>query len=121
MWKRIINSLSINALLGALAVVCALSAVSIARQAIQISRDSVGASARLEELMAKKKELESRIREQEMDEVVRYQAKARFNLKNPGENIVVVLPDTKEIPPDGAGDHSLWERIKSFFAGVLRR
>ena len=121
MWNRITHSLSINAALAVLAVFCFVSAASLARQAIQISRDSAAAARRLDELTAHKKELEAATRAAGMEETIRYKAKARFNLKNPGENIVVVLPDKKEVPADAAGDNSLWERIKSFFGGLFRR
>ncbi len=121
MWHRITRSLSINMALGVLAFLSLVSAASLMRQAIQISRDSATAARRLDELTAHKKELEAAIRTAGMEEAVRYKAKARLNLKNPGENIVVVLPDKKEIPPAGGGESVWWKRITSFFSRIISR
>ena len=95
-----------------------MSAFSIVRQARQIARDSSAARARLEELTAKKSELEEAIRERGTDEAVRYQAKARFNLKNPGERIVVVLPEKKE-PPPSEKRWPLWRRITDLWSVIV--
>ncbi len=121
MWHRITRSLSINVALGVLAFLSLVSAASLMRQAIQISRDSATAARRLDELMVHKKELETAIRAAGTEEAVRYKAKARLNLKNPGENIVVVLPDKKEIPP-APGDATMWwERMANFFSRIISR
>ena len=121
MWKRITHSLSANIAFGILATICVLGAVSLASQAIQISRDSATAATRLNELTAKKKEFETALREAEMEDTIRYKAKARFNLKNPGENIVVVLSDKKEASSTPGNGASWWEQITSFVNRIVGR
>ena len=47
------------------------------------------------------------------------EAKERFNLKSPGEKVVVILSDEPQIEPRAGEGHSLWTRvwdaIKTFF------
>ena len=119
MWNRITRSLSANLALILLAIVCVSGAVSLARQAASVLRDSASARARVEELAAKKKKLEEEIRERTREESVRYQAKARLNLKNPGENIVVILPEKKEPAPEAP--YPLWQKITSFFQKIISK
>lgn len=119
MWNRITHSLSATIFLAAVAVACAAGAVSLMRSALQVSRDSAAASARLALLTAQKERLEEERRERAGEEAVRYHAKARLNLKNPGEEIVVVLPDRPEI--SASGEMGLWRRIKIFFRAIAPR
>ncbi len=71
----------------------------------------------LEEMAAKKQELLRRLAEQDAPETVEYQAKARMNLKNPGEEVVVVVPD--EPPAPAIPQSGLWQRVRNFFSNFL--
>ena len=116
MWNRITRSVWAHVILAALAAVSLASALSLARSALEVARDSAAARARLEKLAVQKGRLEEEIRERAQEESVRYRAKARLNLKNPGENIVVVLPDDPDV--SAPAEAEVWQRIKNFFGSV---
>jgi len=117
MWNRIIRSLPLHVVLFILAALSLVSGVSLVRSAIQVSRDHASVSARLANLMSEKKRLEEEIRERTQEESVRYQAHLRLNLKNPGENIVVVLPEDHASSADEK-DTSFWRDIKNFLRAI---
>ena len=60
-------------------------------------------------------------RELETKEGAERDAKERLNLKNPGENVVVVVEKKKEIPEVTPRAQFFWERIGRFFAALVGR
>ncbi len=117
MWNRVIRSLSLHVILLIFAVVSVVSGISLVRSAMQISHDRAEVAVRLAGLVSEKKRIEEEIRERTQEESVRYQAHLRLNLKNPGENIVVVLPEKYASSADEKSD-SFWQSIKNFFRAI---
>lgn len=119
MWNRITRSVSANVILAVVAAVCLVSALSLVRSASQVQKGFAAARARIADLTAQKERLEEAISELTQEEAVWYRAKARLNLKNPGEEIVVVLPDKPEVSaPARSG---VWQRIKDFLRALTAR
>lgn len=106
-------------LLFVLACFSVASAASLASQAFSLRSSTREGEERIRTLAAQKEELEARIREYQTTEGVIREAKARLNLKNPGEKIVVVLPD--ESPREDSASKGFFARIRGFFAGILAK
>lgn len=66
------------------------------------------------ELFKKKQELEAYLMELQTRAGIEREAKDRFNLKLPGEEVVVVVPKAEESKPQPQ-TASLWEKIREFF------
>lgn len=64
------------------------------------------------ELNQKKAELEAYIAELQSREAIEREAKERLNLKLPGEEVVIVVPE-KDSPEEAP--KNIWDKIKSFF------
>ena len=92
-WAWMKRSLVLNAFLAAIAGVWLYGAYRVALQAREASHELRRAEQELSVLRQKKQGLRSRLRELETPEGVEREAKARLNLKNPGEEVVVVVPD----------------------------
>lgn len=124
MWTRIIQSVPLHIVLVIVAVGASVSAGVMVRQALTISEESAGAEARIDALTHKKEELRSRISELETEGVVRREAKARLNLKNSGEHVVVVVPEkivTASVHASGILEKSamVWQWIKVFIGNAI--
>jgi cell division protein FtsB len=89
-------------------------AVRMVWDTVLLYRESQDVEAQIEELVQKKQELEAYIAEFESSEAVRREAKERRNLKNSGEQVVVVLPDEPSQTEQG-DNKNLWDSIKTFF------
>ena len=82
--------------------------------AFALRGESYEVQQQIEELKNRKEELEARIAELQNEETVRREAKERLNLKLPGENVVVVVPEKQEVP-DTSSSGSFWRRVIIFF------
>ena len=108
------KSFVINIVLILIAAVVSYSAARMARNALNMRTQSADMTEKIEELKVKKQELEAQLAELQTKEAVEREAKERLNLKKPGEQVVVVVPEKKETPPLEQ-PMSFWEKIKSFF------
>ena len=70
---------------------------------------------KIEQLKAKKRELETALTEIQTKEAVEREAKERLNLKNPGEQVVVIVPEKKDNQSEEQS-MSFWAKFKSFFS-----
>ncbi len=112
--KKKYKSFAINGILIIIAMVASYSASRMVRNAFFARQQSDQMVQRIEELQQKKKELEAQLAEMQTKESVERQAKERLNLKKPGEEVVVVVPQKEEKKPQEKSP-TLWEKITSFF------
>lgn len=91
--KRIRNSLLFNIFLFIVALVVAYGSFYMAKQAVALYRESAGNRKKIEELTRRKQELEAYLEHLQTPGAIEQQAKERFNLKLPGEQVVVVIAD----------------------------
>lgn len=118
LWGLFKSSLVVHLGLLFLAVFVGYGAYGMARRAFALSREARETEQRVEELRRKKEELEAYLDELETRAGVERIAKERFNLKNHGERVVVVLPKESEtVVP--APPRSFWADTASFFGGIL--
>ena len=119
-WSRIKRSFVFHILLASVAAVLGYGLIDVMRQASFLSKESKSAEEKVKELTQKKQELEVYLRELETREALEREAKARLNLKKPGENVVVVVPDKKseEVPREVPQD--FWERAKNFLYSLWK-
>lgn len=117
MWNRITRSVWANIVFAVLAAACLAGALSLIRSAAQVLRDSAAARARFADLTAEKERLEEEIYERTQESAIRYQAKARLNLKNPGEEVVIVVSEDE--PADTAEPSDFWQKIREFFSKMF--
>ena len=65
----------------------------IIRRSFALKQESVATRAKIKELIRHKQELEAQIMELKTASAVEREAKARLNMKNSGEEVVVVVPE----------------------------
>lgn len=114
---RIKYALPVNILLLLAASVVGVGAVRMTRATLSLRAEVRKSEARLEAIAARKHEIARRLDEQDAPEAVEYQAKATMNLKNPGEEVIVVVPEeegTGVLEPSG-----FWQRISDFFSRIF--
>jgi len=114
MWDKVKYSLLINIALFLLVFVLGYSAFGAIRNALVISREAAAAQKRIQELQQKKRELEKRLAALDNKDVVLQEAKERFNLKEPGEEVLVITPE-KNTEPQWIEKSGIWTRIYRFF------
>lgn len=117
MWQKVKNSIWLNILLLAAAGFFAYHAFFMVRDAVLLKQEERARAEEIDKVLKKKAELEAYLREIETKEAVVREAKERFNLKLPGEKVVVVVPDDVRETEAEAREPtaSLWERVKSLF------
>lgn len=116
MWSRIKNSVPLNLLLIFAAAVVAVGAQRVVREALTLRAELGDTGTRMGAIKRQKAEIAGRLAELEAPEAVEREAKAKFNLKKPGEEVVVVAPDKRDMLPPVS---TLWERIRRFFAEIF--
>lgn len=116
MWPRIKNSVVINLLLMLVAIAVGIGATRLARQTLALRSELRDTQVKLEAIGRQKAEVAARLAELETPEAIEREAKAKLNLKKPGEEVVVVVPEERRLPPLRP---TLWERVKRFFAGIF--
>jgi len=117
MWTKIKGSLSLNLMLMVIAGVVGASVVRMASQGLGLYAEVRGTEARATALERKKVELIARLAELDTPEVIERVAKARLNLKNQGERVVVVTDEQEShtpVPPA-----SFWQKVKRFLRGIF--
>ncbi len=117
MFRRLKNSLPLNLLLLIAAAAVGVGAARMARQTLALRTELSGAEVKLKEVKQAQAELVARLAERDTPEGIEREAKAKLNLKSPGEEVVVVVPPPA--PAESAAPATLWERIKRFFAEIF--
>lgn len=117
MWKRLRHSPLLNIFLIFLIVFVGYHTLNLARSTWDLYREARGSETKITELTKKKQELEAYLEELQQREAIEREAKERFNLKKPGEEVVVVIPDKN---PPAAAPLTFFEKIRLFFARLLR-
>lgn len=106
-------------LLAGMAVFIGVQASTIVYQVFLIRDESEIAQKKVEELRRKKVELEMLLAELRTPEAVERRAKERFNVKKPGEKVVVIVSDEKhdvgEISESAPAHKNWWPWFKNFF------
>ena len=118
MWRRTKNSVFANLLLVGVAVISMGWTYGLGHQAWLLNREYQAARQKISQLEREKSGLQEQIVELGTAEAARREAKRRLNLKDPGEQVVVVVPDTilpASTTPESAG---LWQSILSFFRKI---
>ena len=116
MWTRVKNSAPLNALLALAAISVGIGAMRMAGRTLGLNRELHDARAKLKATEQQKAEVSWHLAELETPEAIEREAKAKFNLKKPGEEVVVVVPEERRVPTPAP---TLWERVKRFFAGIF--
>lgn len=107
------QSITLHIIFALMAVGIAYGTFTIMRQVISLSRESKLLEKKIDALRREKSDLEVLIRELETPWAVQREAKDHLNLKMSGEEVVIVVPEKKEILPKAPT--SFWERIKRVF------
>ncbi len=107
-------SFIINIVLILVVAIISFSAVRIVRNVLMTHEQSAEMTQKIEQLKTRKKELEAALVEIQTKEAVEREAKERLNLKSPGEQVVVVVPEKKDNAPL-IHPMNFWDRIKFFF------
>lgn len=120
MWQYLKTSVFVNALLLAFAVFLAYKAALMAGDVMRVRKEAEDTQKRIAELTHKKQELEQYLAELETAQAIEREAKERLNVKRPGEEVVVVVPEQKkEERVEEARNDTFWEsfrkKIRSFF------
>lgn len=115
MWEKIKQSVAFNIAMIVLAGLLGVGAYRTLAQAFAVQRQVGDEYKKIEELQKKKTELEAYIKELETKEAIEREGKARLNLKLPGEEVVVVVPQEKENKNEPAVPQTFWEWIKINF------
>ena len=108
------KSFFINIALIIVAAAVSYSAAHMVQNALNVRVQSADMTQSIEQLKVKKQELEVLLTELQTKEAVEREAKERLNLKKPGEQVVVVVPEKKDSSP-AKQPMSLWEKFMSFF------
>ena len=106
-----------NILLLAVAAGVGVGAVRMTHSTLSLRAEVQMSEKLLEDTAVKKQELLRRLAEQDAPETVDYQAKARMNLKNSGEEVVVVVSDEPILPP--AEPVGFWQYVKDWFSKIF--
>lgn len=114
---RIKHPLPVNIFLLLAASAVGVGAVRMTRATLALRAEVREAEVLLETIAARKHEIDQRLAEQDAPEAVEYKAKAQLNLKNPGEEVVVVAPEEKGA--DSAEVPGFWQRITNLFSRIF--
>lgn len=116
LWEWMKGSLVINIFFVIFAGFAGYSAYSIFGQAFAVRREYQRTAGEIEALRAKKVNLEARIRELASPQALEREGKEFLNLKMPGEEVVVVVPEEEEAQ-EAELSGSWWERVRRMFGG----
>lgn len=119
MWDMIKKSLILNFIFVCVLAGVAYGTYSMVRRTLVVRMERRTTDERVQELLQKKEKLEIQLRELETREVAEREAKERLNLKNPGEEVVVVLPETHSREFVSTERRSMWERISAFISSFV--
>lgn len=119
MWYKIKNSLAFNIALFLVVIFVGYGSFKLVREALSLNQEARSREEKIGELARKKQELEAYLAELSTDEAVRREAKDRLNLKEPGEEVVVVAAD-EEVKEEERPPLSFWARITNFWASIFK-
>ena len=111
---RIEKSFIVNTVLIIVAMIVSYHAARMVRNVVMTREQSAEMTHKIEQLKLKKQELEAELAGLKTKEAVEREAKERLNLKKPGEEVVVVVPEKKDNEAR-TQPKSLWAKIESFF------
>lgn len=117
-WNKFKNSLPANLLFLLLALGVGYGTYNMFGTTLSLWNESHDTQKKIEELSKKKAELEAYIAELETKEGVEREAKKYLNLKLPGEQVVVVIPEKEEIKTE---EETPFMKIKSFLTSLFSR
>lgn len=113
MWHRITSSVLFNLFSLILVSFLLWNAVRMGQEAFVLRKERMNLEGEVAALIQKKSMLEARFAELNTRQAVEREAKARLNLKLPGEEVVVVVPqEKKEQAAEVSKD--LWSRVLQF-------
>ena len=118
MWPRIKHSFWANALLALAAVAVAVGAARLWGETVALVRERDGARAAAERLVGERAENNRRLAEYDTAAAVEREAKARLNLKKPGEVVVVAVEVARMSATSSPS--AWWRRVIRFFGASLR-
>ena len=84
-----------------------------------MNREARSNQEKIEELTKKKQELEAYLAELSTDEAIKREAKERLNLKEPGEEVVVVAAEEAGAEKNQENP-SFWDRVKNLFSALFK-
>lgn len=118
--KWIKDSILFHIFLLIVAIAVAYGSFYLARQALGLYRESMGNRKKIEELRQKKQELEAYLEHLQTPGAVERQAKERFNLKLPGEQVVVVLAQKASSTQQGMeqAGQGFWEWLARWLSKI---
>lgn len=111
-WTKIKDSLIFNILLVLLLIMVGYSAYRMVEQALILWKEREATEKRIAELTAQKQKLETDLAGLSAPAAIERKAKERFNLKRPGEEVVVVVEGEKK-EKSATSSPTLWQRIGS--------
>lgn len=118
-WHEIKNSLLARVLLLLLASLIGYGVFAMGARVLILERESQELREKWLLLERQRAEYEAYLAELSTPQALEREAKARFNLKRPGEEVVVVVPERQEAahsaPPNG-----FWERFSRFVSDIFR-
>ena len=114
MWARFSKSIIGTIILASLLGFVSFRVFGMVRDALILKEEDQKATRRIEELTAKKAELEARLAELQTTQAAERAVKERLNVKKEGEHVVVVVPPEEKAATPALHTPSLWERIKGF-------
>ena len=115
MWEKIQQSTVFSIIIVILAVFLGINAYRTVRQSFALQEEVVRERGKIEELRRKKAEIEANLAELQTKGAIEREAKSRLNLKLPGEEVVVVVPEKKEEVVSTSSPRGFWERIRQRF------
>lgn len=117
MGKKIKASMSLNILIGAGALGALSGLFGIARETIALRTEHAATMAKIDALRIERVGLSARVAELATAEAIEYEAKEKFNLKQKGEQVVVVVPERETRATSSPA--SWWSRVRGFFGGMF--
>lgn len=115
-FKKRLFSTPVLGLLGALTVIVFISGIKVSHRAYVAYRGRAEAEAMREAAKREQDELDARIKRLESPLGIEKEAKERFNVKSPGEEVLVIVdPKQNTSSTEDGSAAGLWEFLKSFF------
>lgn len=92
------------------------SAYFMVRDMLGLRAEAQYLQTQKEELLQKKEELEDYLAEMQTRVAIEREAKEQFNMKNMGEEVVIVVPEKKKIrAASTTAETGVWTRLKYIF------
>ena len=117
-FRRLIRKkILINIAFSAALIAVGYNTYGVVRRSFVLKEESAATRAKIEELTRRKQELAAELEELNKTPAIEREAKARLNMKNVGEEVVVVVPEknTSANEKKSTTTPSFWDRIKNFF------